>query len=159
MFSLAKKKIAAVAVLAAVAIAAYFYFSVISPIVPKPETIKPAFLAGQNISSEHVQWIANEIGTYKLQPSAQIEVVVEGNKFTVTSKDGKTVSAAGDASDPDMRIVSGRDVFARIFDANNTNAEIISLYKQHLLSIELLKDQATLALKGYKSIYDALQVQ
>lgn len=151
--------IAVAAVLAIVAALAYFYFSIISPIIPKPMLAKPMLAEGQDISSEHVQWVANEIGAYKLQPSAQIEAVVEEKKFTVTSKDGKVVSAAGAASDPDMRIVAGRDVFARIFDANNTNAEIISLYKQHLLSIELLKDQTTLVFKGYKSIYDALGTQ
>lgn len=148
--------IALAAVLAIVAALTYFYFSIILPIIPKSMLAKPTLAAGQDISPEHVQWVANEIGAYKLQPSAQIEVVVEEKKFTVTSKDGKVVSATGAASDPDMRIVAGKDIFARIFDANNTNAEVVSLYKQHLLSVELLKDQATLVLKGYKSIYDAL---
>ncbi len=154
--TLTKKKISAMAALSVVAVAAYFYFSVISPIVPKPDTVKPVFLAGQNISSEHVQWIADEIGAYKLQPSAQIEVVVEGKKFAVTSKDGKAVAAEGAASDPDLRITADARAFARILSANNSNAEVVSLYGQKLLSVELLKDQTTLALKGYKPIYDAL---
>ncbi len=156
---LTKKKIAAIAALAAVAAVAYFYFSVISPVVPKPDTVKPVFLAGQNISSEHVQWVADEIGAYKLQPSAQIEVVVEGKRFTVTSKDGKALAAEGAASDPDLRISANTDVFGRILTASNANAEVVKLYGQKLLSVELLKDQATLALKGYKPIYDALQAQ
>ncbi len=134
-----------------------FYFTVISPLTPKPALEKPLLAEGQNVSSEHIEWVVNELGGYKLQPTAQIELAVEENKFTVSTKDGKPSAAAGAASDPDLRITANREAFVSILASNNTNAEIISLYNQGAVSVELLKDQATLALKGYKGIYDALQ--
>ncbi len=154
---ISKKTIAVATAVVIFAGVMLFYFTVISPLTAKPELTKPALAEGQNVSSEHIEWVVNELGGYKLQPTAQIELIVEENKFTVTTKDGKIVSAQGAASDPDLRITANREAFIKILNANNTNAEIISLYNQGAISVELLKDQATLALKGYKGIYDMLQ--
>lgn len=151
------KKIALVALLVIVAAALYLYFFVISPTGTKQALEKPMLAPGENISSKHIEWIANELGGYKLQSSAEIEFVVEGQKFSVTTKGGKVVSKVGEASDPDLRITATRDAFARILSASDTNAEIVSLYNQGLISVQLLKDQPTLALKGYKGIYDTIK--
>lgn len=148
----------AVAVAAVLIIAiAYVYFFIISPAGTKQALEKPAFAPGENVSQKHITWVANELGGYKLQSSAQIEFVVEGQKFSVSSSGGKVVSKVGAASDPDLRITAGRDAFARILSATDTNAEIVALYNEGQISVELLKDQATLALKGYKGLYDTIK--
>lgn len=151
------KKIALIALLVIAAAALYLYFFVISPTGTKQALEKPALAPGENVSSKHIEWVANELGGYNLQPSAEIEFIVEGQKFSVTSKGGKVVSKEGPAADPDLRITVTRDAFTKILSASDTNAEIVSLYNQGLSSVQLLKDQATLALKGYKGIYDTIK--
>lgn len=153
---LQKKQVALIAVALVIAIIGYVYFFIISPIGSKPWLEKPALAPGENVSSRHINWVVNELGGYKLQPSATIELVVDGQKFTVTTKNGRVVSAASSAGDPDLRIVATRDDFAKILAAPDANAQIVSLYNQREISVELLKDQSSLALKGYKGIYDTL---
>lgn len=152
-----KKIIVLATVVVILASLSYFYFFIISPIIPKPELTKPSLAEGQEISSEHIEWVVNELGGYKLQPTAEIELVVNGQSFSVKTKDGKVTSTQETPTDPDVRITADRESFVRILSAEDANTEIIKLYNEGLISVEVLKDEATLALKGYKGIYDTLQ--
>ena len=141
----------------------YVYFFIISPtFVSKPAMAKPAALgANESVSTEHVEWIANEIGAYKLHPSlggepAVLELVADNQVFSVTITNNKPVAAEGNAVSPDIRIKGSRQAIAALLETGDINAKAIEMYRQGLISIEMLKDETTLAAKGYKAIYDAL---
>ncbi len=157
-----RKKALAVLAVILVAVSAYAYFGIISPVVQKPDVEKP--IHDGNITAEQVNWVVNEMGGYKLHASvngepAEIEIIAGDNVFTMTTKDGRTVTAQGRAANPDIRLVTSANAVAQIMNAKDVKAEILKLYTEGAVSIELLKDQATLALKGYKGIYDELQPQ
>lgn len=157
-----KKLIAAVIIVIVLAAIAYLYFGIISPLGMKPALQKPQLQAGQPVTSEHVNWVVNELGGYKLHPSIsgeppEIEAVVGDGTFSVTTENGKTVAKAGKAANPDIRITANYDALIKIFAASDIKAEIVKLYNEGTVTFEMLKDQATLALKGYKGIYDELQ--
>lgn len=160
-----EKRVLALAVIVLLIVAvSYIYFGVISPLTAKTALQKPQLAAGQPVAEEHVNWVVNEIGGYKLHNSlggepAEIEAVVGDRTFSVTTQDGKTVTKQGKAANPDIRLTTDYASLARILNAADIKAEITKLYSEGTVSIELLKDQATLALKGYKAIYDELQAK
>ncbi|MBI2076466.1 MAG: hypothetical protein HYT72_04430 [Candidatus Aenigmarchaeota archaeon] len=157
-----KKIIVLAVIIVLAAVISYFYFGIVSPVVPKPLVSKPVLAENQEIKTEHVNYVVNELGAYKLHPSlsgepAEIEVVSAGKLFTITTQDGKTATKEGKAANPDIRITAPPAAFVRLFSAADITAEISKLYSDGLIEVALLKDQATLALKGYKGIYDELQ--
>ncbi len=114
------------------------------------------------VNTSHVEYVTNELGSYKLHPSItgeepEIELVVSGRAFAITLKNSKPVATEGSAKNPDIRLTTDIASMSKVFAAKNTTQEIINLYKEGKIEITLLKDQATLFLKGYKDIYDALQ--
>ena len=157
-----KKLIAAVIIVIILAVIAYFYFGIISPVATKPALQKPLLKAGEPVKNEHINWIVNELGGYKLHPSLsgeppEIEVLVADMTFAVTTVKGRTSAREGPATNPDIVIKAPYDAVVRIFASDNLLKEISNLYNEGTVTFELLKDQATLALKGYKGIYDELQ--
>ncbi len=154
-----RKKILAVIAIVFFASVTYAYFGIISPVVTKPVIEKSEFTG--SITTENVNYLANELGAYKLHPSvsgepAEMEIVSAGKTFFVTTENGRTVTKEGRAPNPDVRITVSPDAFARLFAASDMKEEILELYDEGALTIELVKDQATLAVKGYKGIYDEL---
>lgn len=161
-----KKKIAIIAVALIAIIIAVLYFTLISPIfVTKPFVNKPLIpQIGQNLTTDHLNWVVNELGIYALHSSLsgekpEIEMVVTDTQqtFDIIVENNKPTAALGKAVSPDLRISAGTVAFVRIMNSTDVNNEILSLYNQGLVSIELLKDTATLITKGYKVIYDKFQ--
>ncbi|MBI4018920.1 MAG: hypothetical protein HY364_01555 [Candidatus Aenigmarchaeota archaeon] len=139
----------------------YIYFGVISPSSEKPSIEKPILLEGQDISEEHVSWLANELGAYKIHNSlsgeaAEIEIFVEGTAFTVTNSGNSPSATKGNAANPDIRITADKASFAELINSENINSKIAQLYASGKIGVEILKDEATLALKGYKAVYDQI---
>ena len=162
-----KKSRKKIIVLASVVIIAvflfYLYFFIISPtFVTKPYLEKPTLQAGQNVEEGHVNWVINELGGYKLHAAPLggdplIELITEGKTFTVKIISNQVSSYLGKATDPDIRITAEREAFERILSADDIKTEINNLYNEGKITIELLKDETSLVLKGYKAIYDELQ--
>lgn len=155
-----KAKYIILAVLLAVVAVGLYLYTAIAPATAKPALPKPAFTG--TVEEQHVNWIANEIGAYKLHSSlsgepAEIELVSEGKTYTITTKDGKPVTSIGAAKSPDLRLTMPQATLIKLLSAADVNAEIVKLYNAGEVKIDLLKDEATLALKGYKGIYDAVQ--
>ena len=155
-----RKKYAIIIIIMAVLIASYFLFPSSQQ---KPAIEKPLVEPGADINESHAEYLANEIGVYKLHPSVtgeqpEIELIVGGKIFAITLNNSMPLAAEGRAKSPDIRMTTDTQSIARAFTAKNMTQEIISLYKEGKIGIELLKDQATLFLKGYKDVYDALQV-
>ncbi len=163
-----RKKYAIALIIIAILAASYFVF--LAPSKQKPFMEKPYVVdnASRNnmtdivINTSHVEYVTNELGSYKLHPSItgeepEIELVVSGRTFAVVMNNSKPVATEGSAKNPDRRMTTDMASMAWVFAAKNTTQEIINLYKEGKIEITLLKDQATLFLKGYKDIYDALQ--
>jgi hypothetical protein len=158
-----KKTVLAITLILIAATAAYGYFFIISPTFVEKGTItKPSLSQGEDVKEDHVKWVVNEIGGYKLHKSLsgedpEMEIVVEGKKFTVKTVDNEPVTTPGAAQNPDIRIIASLPVFYQMYDTDNIQQTVIGLYNSGDIQIELLKDEATLALKGYKAIYDEIQ--
>lgn len=138
----------------------FVYFTVFSPPGEKQSIEKPLLSEGEPMAERHVAWLANEIGAYKIHASptgekAIFEVVVEGIIFSVTTEGGVPVVFQSAAESPDLRITASRAAFGEIMNSQNLSQTIASLYGSGEISIVVEKDEATLALKGYKAVYDA----
>ena len=139
----------------------YMYFGVISPSTEKPALEKPVLLEGHDISEEQVAWLANELGAYKIHDSlsgeaAEMEIVVEGVAFAVTTADNAPSASEGNAADPDIRITADRASFGELMNSENISLKIGELYSSGRIGVEILKDEATLVMKGYKAVYDEI---
>lgn len=153
--------IAGAALLALLVISGAVYFVVISPLAEKKALEKPMLASGGNVTEEHVAWLANEIGAYKIHAlptgePALFSVSVDGADFSVTASGGVPVVTQGRADSPDLRITASRAAFTEIMNSQNLSQAIAGLYRSGAISIAVEKDEVTLALKGYKAIYDEI---
>ncbi len=144
------------------------YLFVLPSFITKPVIEKPSIDSNATISSDHVSYVANELSAYKLTKSLagedpEVEVVVTDaalgitQTFSVTVKDNVPSASLGNAKNPDIRISTSRDAFATLLSASDFNKQIVDLYKEGKIEVQLLKDELTLISKGYKAIYDQLQ--
>jgi len=130
----------------------------------KPEMKRPAppVMRGNDteIKPEHIDYIVNEIGGYNLHAGIgepEIELIADSDVYAIKIVNGKPASSPGAAASPDIRINASKAAIAEIFNSQDINKKITELYNAGAISVELLKDQATLLSKGYKSVYDAVQ--
>jgi hypothetical protein len=151
----------AIIVIAAVAIAV-FYFTFISPIfVSKPAMPKPEL--GATIEAENVNWLSNELGAYMLHPDLsdnppvfQIRLSDTDQIFTVSVINNVPSTETGQTAEPDIRMTMDSPTFRELYEATDFNAKVNELYNEGSVTVELLKDTTTLAIKGYKGVYDML---
>lgn len=160
-----KLKIIIGAIIALVVIIAFvLYFYVLSPMfVAKPSIEKIALVSASNIETGHIDWMLNELGAYKLhsyllygEPTVIECVITDQNKaFATTIIDNRPVTGTADYS-PDVRFsMTGAD-FVTLYAASDFLAKAQEMRESGLIKVDLLKDDFTLAVKGYKAIYDAL---
>jgi len=165
--------------LALLVVPAYFYFSYVAPVfVEKPDIRSP--LAGMTdeqlkemagspgmieISEDHVGYLANELGAYKLHEDpftdepAKIEFLLHdtGQVFTVTVLENIPQASEGSSGSADIRITTDGTHMLELMAAEDFSSKAIELVQMQKIGIEIFSDEKTLALKGYKSIYDALK--
>jgi len=145
----------------------YIYFFVISPtFIEKPYLEKPELYvrdpSQEIINKYHIQWLANELGGYKLHDDpisktvAEFEFVVTDFQKTYTVKivNNNVNTFLGPTSNADGRIFGSQGAIIKLFQSNDFKNELVSLAKQGELQVELFRDETTLALKGYKVLYD-----
>jgi len=153
-----------------------YYYLFISPnLIEKPIIEKPE-LGGNNTNStqnntpinttiiednlgpEHLIFLLNEMGAYKLQSTLSGEI--PKIKFIISdlNKDyyfgvieDKIVEI--NESNPDMILGAEKNVIILIYNSNNTKEKILDSYNKGFISIEILADPSTLLSKGYGSLY------
>jgi hypothetical protein len=155
----------ALGIIAAMAVLAFLYFFVVSPtFITKPSLTKLPLSSPSDIGSEHVDWLLNEVGAYRLHsylylgelPVIESVITDQNRKFTTTVKDNYPTTVEGAANNPDIRfLMSGAD-FVTLYSASDVLAKAQEMRKSGLIKIEILKDEFTMAVKGYKAIYDSL---
>lgn len=146
-------------------ILAFLYFFVVSPtFVMKPSLTKLALTSPSDIGGGHINWMLNEVGAYKLhsyllfgEPPVIESVITDQNrKFTTTVIDNYPTTVGGAASNPDIRFSMNSVDFMILYAAPDVLAKAQEMRKSGLIKVEILKDDFTMAMKGYKAIYDSL---
>ncbi len=136
------------------------YFIVISPtFIFKPKIEKPE---GKDISAKELQYIANELGAYRLHFSpmdgrgAQFEIFIndKGIKYTISIEKTYPNAIKAEAPYPDLRIVANEDTLMELFKSEDIMKTSADFYEKNLIAVELIEDINTLTLKGYKQIYE-----
>ena len=94
------------------------------------------------------QWLAHV--------AAQIEIAVGGAIYT-TSVNGHIPTTSPGSGSPDIRITVSASDFQALYSSGDMISTARQLYDEGKLSIELKRSEITLALKGYKALYDELQ--
>jgi len=143
----------------------FVYFFYISPIfIAKPYIEKP-FLSEDNpsIVSDHITYIVNELGGYKLHGGpfggiAQMELFFPdiNKKFTITVDKHHIYTVGGDAPNPDIVLSATEQVFIDMFRAEDLMTKAKETVKLEMVQVDPIVDETVLAMKGYKAIYDAL---
>ncbi len=164
-----KKKLVfgAIAIVIIIGIIFFLYFFVLSPsFVTKPNIPKPTLVSADEIKPENINWALNEVGAYKLHSSmyffgepAVIESVVtdKGQVFSTTITNNYPTTTQGPAINPDIRFTMDSQSFTELYANSDILSKAKEMQKAGLVNIEILKDEAALAAKGYKVIYDSMK--
>jgi hypothetical protein len=155
----------AIAIVAVLMIIGFLYFFVIaSTFAAKPNIAKPALASASDIGNAQINWLMNEVGAYKLHPymlfgeASVIECVItdQNRTFTMTVADNHPATVGGAANSPDLRFSMNSADFMTLYVAPDTLAKAQEMRKSGQIKVDILKDEITLAAKGYKAIYDSL---
>ena len=153
----------------------HIYFNILSPTFVKkthlekpfiPENIDEykIFKEGEEIiTDEHIEFLTNEIGAYKLHsdpitkepPEMEFRITDTNQIFTIKIVDGKPKSTPGEADNPDIKIYGKQIIILEILSSDDLNSKIVEKAESQEIGLNVLADEKTLALKGYKAIYDA----
>jgi hypothetical protein len=158
----------------------YLYFTIISPsFVSKPILEKPPLensiqepipeLITRNysdtknnslpvIGAKHIIFLLNEMDVYKLHnaPSGDIPridfIITDTNQEYFFSVDNNNIIEIDRISNPDVRISSDAETIVYVYGLDNSRQATMNKYNSGKISVEVLADVTTLALKGYKSV-------
>ncbi len=158
-------------VLVIILIAVGFYFTKVNNIfadkknLEKPDLDIDFLLSNpgtQVIFEEHIDYITNELGAYKLHSHDDEPAVIV---FEMTDIDKQIALVKGDddsyateeiPSDYDLLIKGEQLVVAQLIESDNLSEELSSKVESGEISVELVSDMGTLSLKGFLSIYNEL---
>lgn len=140
----------------------YFYFFMISPaFVVAPHIEKPSGVISEEVTSDELIYLLNEIGAYKLHNNPLggeypvIEVLVEDSVqdfyFQVTDNE---IIEIPESHAPDIKLALDRKIISDIIDSPDSLQQILKHFSSGKITITPLQDEKVLALKGYKCIYD-----
>jgi len=146
--------------------AVYFFF--FSPFfISKPAIGKPLITYDENgrpiIKEEHIAFLVNELGGYKLHDDPisnehpELEVTVDGVKYTTTIVNNHPDVRLGQASNPDAGLVISSKTLASLVESNNLEEDIANSYEAGEIQGQVLTDTDTLVLKGYTALYGKLR--
>lgn len=157
---------------------AYAYFFLISPTfvsmpdVNTPELSVNPFDTTQSvekveITPDQMEYLAVAVDAYKLHPHPatgdlpKIEYIVTdtGEAFSITIVENKAEVKEEITTNPDIRILGSKRTFLQLIAEQDPAGAIERYAQEKLLGVEILADEQTLLLKGYKAIYDSLQNQ
>ncbi len=145
-----------VLVLTSLFFASYFYFSVISPVFAlKPEVEAPK---GSQIEDSHIIYFLNEVEAYRLHENplnsepAVIEMHLDGKieRFAV-----ENFTYIKTTAEPDVLIYTSKKDFLMLLSESDLKKELNKMSTEGKIKIESLNDDKSLALKGYKVIFDS----
>jgi hypothetical protein len=157
----------------------YFYFFEISPtFVQAPNIENPAVINtnlatnfiivnNTNITQNYLIYFLNKMQVYKLhnnfltaeKPVIEIYLSDINQAFYFDVINNKVSELASTSKeDPDIKITSTKEEIIFLVENCNTDC-IIDAISQGKINFDVVKDEKTLALKGYKTIYDLIESQ
>ncbi len=160
-----KNRNIAIGIVALLIFIAFLYFFVVtSPIAMKPALTKSSLASPSDIGSGQVNWVLNEVGAYRLHnflifgdaPVIESVITDQNRRFTTTVRDGSPSTVEGAANNPDIRFSMNSADFMALYAAPDVLAKAQELRKSGQIKVDILKDEFTMAVKGYKAIYDSL---
>lgn len=166
------------AILALIVVIAAFgaaYLTVIKPaMAEKPVIAKPALpdnamqLAEQGepfINPDHINFLANEIGAYRLQEGAFgfndpviVYELTDTGKFFSTFVEGHIPNTyEGVAPAADIKIKTDQRTAALLLSSNDVKQSVKAQLQAGNIQVELISDMKTLAAKGFLGIYEIIK--
>lgn len=152
-----------------IAFGVYIYLSIISPsFVEKPEVQVPTDEELSNVTQVeegHIEYLITEIGGYKLhddpftgEPAViEINVTDTGQLYSVTIIDNEPHVQVGRATNPDLRLHTPLSELVDLLgETDDFEQLVVDKAMEGTLWVEVLADEKTLAVKGYKGVYDTL---
>lgn len=153
----------------------YIYFFIVNPsFTNKPKIDKPnitnldiesnASSEISKIETDHLRYIVNELDMYKLHktpltndyPSIEFIVLDKNKIFNIIVKNNNIIVNEGSAEDPDLRIKGDEKYIIEILQSEDIKTKVVELVTVGKISLEVLKSEKDLALKGYLSLYKSL---
>jgi|SRR3989344_3159113 len=108
------------------------------------------------ISEQHVSYLVNEIGAYKLKSylgNPKIIVEVDKEKFNSEVNQGKIITKKGEIQDADIKIITMGQEIINIINSGDINSAIKDSVASGRTNIELVASYSTLFGRGYLSLY------
>lgn len=150
------------------------YFFIIAPgLIPKPFIEEPVLpsdalerinLGESVIGSDHINYVINEVGAYKLKKSLGsgmpiIEFIVTdtNERYYAYVKENKPITKKGNAKGEDIILKGSQETIFNILSSDNVQAAVKEANSEGKIDVEFTSDMKTLAAKGYLSLYDALK--
>ena len=151
-----------------------YYFVIAPNLVSKPFIENPSLpddvltriRAGEQvIFSDHINYIINEIGAYKLKkpfrednyPIMEFVLTDIGVRYYSYVKDHVPFTKEGNAKNEDIVIKSSQETAYNMLKSENTRAAVKEANNNGDLEVEMTADMKLLAAKGYLSIYDKVK--
>ena len=148
-----------------------FYFTQINnafvnkPDIPKPGIDIDYLLANpgvQVIFGEHITYVTNELGSYKLHDSGGENAVIVFYMADIDTElaliqdyaDSEVTDEIPD--NYDIRISGDQIHVAELIESDNLGEEMSEKVEAGDVQVEIVSDMGTLALKGYLGIYEEL---
>ena len=161
-------------ILVVVAFGGAYYFVIAPNMISKPFIEKPTLpedglsrikSGEQIIGAEHINYLINEIGAYKLRkkfgtknyPIMEFLLTDINVRYYSYVKDNMPVTKKGNAKDEDIIIKGSQEVAFNVLGSDDTSIAVKEAKDKGDIEVEIVSDMKTLAVKGYLSIYDTLK--
>lgn len=90
-------------------------------------------------------------------PKISVTITDTNQAFDVTVQGHKVKANYGTTDNPDVIIKMDSKTLVAVYSAEDFRQEAVNQYKKGNLQVEVRADYATLALKGYKAIFDSFE--
>lgn len=151
-----------------------YYFVIAPNLISKPFIENPSLpedalqriRAGEHIiGAEHINYIINEIGAYKLRrtfwtrkyPIMEFVLTDIGKRYYSYVKDHVPITKEGNAKGEDIVIKGSQETAFNILESETTLAAVKKANNEGEIQTELVANMKLLATKGYLSIYGTLK--
>jgi hypothetical protein len=149
---------------------AIFYFTQINNIFAKKEVLEKPDVdfdlllsdpSAQIIHEEHVEYLANEMGAYKLhvyndEAAVIIFEMTDINKKIALIKEDESYATEEIPTNYDLIVKSDQRSAGEIIESEDVSQKIVDYVEADKIEVEIISDETTLAMKGFLAIYNEL---
>jgi hypothetical protein len=149
---------------------AIFYFTQINNIFAKKELLEKPEIdfdlllsdpTAQIIYEEHVEYLANEMGSYKLHKYGEEDAVIifemiDIDKKIALIKNEESYATEDIPSKYDLVVKSDQRSAGEIIESEDVSAAIVEYVEAGKIEVEVISDETTLAMKGFLAVYEEI---